>query len=63
MDQSSPYSTFNSLIYSLVKLGQAALGLSILLMLILLLVLTTAAYYRLLMLILLLVLTTAAYYR
>ncbi len=46
MDTGAPYSDYTALIYPLVKTGQAALVLSILLMLMLLLVIATAAYFR-----------------
>ncbi len=46
MDTGATYSDYTALIYPLVKTGQAALVLSILLMLMLLLVIATAAYFR-----------------
>jgi hypothetical protein len=46
LDTGAPYSDYTALIYPLVKTGQAALVLSILLMLMLLLVIATAAYFR-----------------
>jgi hypothetical protein len=46
LDTGAPYSYYTALIYPLVKTGQAALVLSILLMLMLLLVIATAAYFR-----------------
>ncbi len=46
MDTGAPYSDYTALIYPLVKTGQAALVLSILLMLMFLLVVATAAYFR-----------------